>query len=192
MYGEGFLERGGDELGGFFAVAFGDVGGFLWDGVDLGDAEVAALGVEASAIGGIGDMPLDAIGAVESDAEGILAGWFDEKAIAIAPSGFLEGAIGVGGERLLRHRGGEAEQEAEDGTEVIHGTRPEIYHEEGALSRHWSSAFAEASAYVLLRRIKRRDKSAFAKASADKLVTGAVRQENDERAKMLGTRRYGK
>ena len=89
VYGEGFLECGGDKLGSFFAVAFGDVGGFLRIGIDFGDAEVAALGAEASAIGGIGDMPFDAVGAVELDAEGILAGCFDEKAIAIAPSGFL-------------------------------------------------------------------------------------------------------
>lgn len=113
VYGEGFLERGGDKLGGFFAVAFGDVGGFLRIGIDFGDTEVAALGAEASAIGGIGDMPFDAVGAVESNAEGILAGWFDEKAIAIAPSGFLEGAVGIGGERLLREGGDDGEGEEE-------------------------------------------------------------------------------
>ena len=132
--GEGFLEGGGDELRGFFTEGLGHFCGFLWIGVDFVDAEVAALGAEASGIGSISDVPLDAVDAVESDAEGFLTRGLDEEAIAIGPGSFLEGAVGVGGERLLRHRGGETEQEEEDGAEVIHGTRHKLYHEEEMLS----------------------------------------------------------
>jgi hypothetical protein len=54
----------------------------------------------------------------------------------------------------LRHRGGETEQEEEDGAEVIHGTRHKLYHEGGRLSRalvtgHWIDLIFEWT--ILLR-----------------------------------------
>jgi hypothetical protein len=56
------------------------------------DPEVAALTTEASGVGVIGDVPLDAVGAVEADGVFFAVGGADEEAIAIGPLGGDEGA----------------------------------------------------------------------------------------------------
>lgn len=127
--GERLLQCLLDESGGFFAKGFCDGRGLLRIGIDVGDAEVAALGAETAAVGGVGHVPLDAIGSIQPDTDGLAVGWFDEETVAIRPGGFFQRAALVRLQWFLRQqRSGESDQAEEQtfhGGDVILGRADE-------------------------------------------------------------------